>query len=274
MVLLSVASERGKREYMEDYWAYFETQNYTIAFVCDGHGGRNAAQVTSTQLVYRLAQFIDENLHLTNPTMFAELLRRVITEWGDYIKHYHSGSTLTGVVSTNSIVYVFNIGDSRTLINLHPHAHYRFMPPVFSHEDGIHKPKLQYQPFLFKQSFFQTLDHEPSDANENYRVKLSGGTIRDQRLNGTLAVTRALGDNGVGEGLSHVPDMYWIDKKYLAGPIIMISDGIYEAEKQNKQLRTNHKLYWVGANHGAAALLKYAMDAGSTDNLTCMCISV
>jgi serine/threonine protein phosphatase PrpC len=50
MVLKSIKSIQGKRDYMEDRYNYLERNGLIIAFVCDGHGGHTVAEITSKNL--------------------------------------------------------------------------------------------------------------------------------------------------------------------------------------------------------------------------------
>ena len=56
-----------------------------------------------------------------------------------------------------------------------------------------------------------TTDHRPADAAEAAAVVARGGTVtavgRELRVNGTLAITRALGDRELAGAISAVPDV-------------------------------------------------------------------
>ena len=43
-------------------------------------------------------------------------------------------------------------------------------------------------------AFFSTLDHKPINPTEKERIQKAGGSVMIQRVNGSLAVSRALGD--------------------------------------------------------------------------------
>ena len=111
MVLLSVKSIQGKREYMEDRYAYIEKNNITVAMVCDGHGGFQASSITIKNLPY----MIHNALLQTSGTnvKHAESIRTAIMNWGELIKSYQSGTTVTGVAIKRDIVYIYNVGDAR-----------------------------------------------------------------------------------------------------------------------------------------------------------------
>ncbi len=76
-----------------------------------------------------------------------------------------SGTTAICVLITERYTIFSNCGDSRGVLS----------------SDGA-KPVLV------------TLDHKPSNPPERERIQNAGGTVMIQRVNGSLAVSRALGD--------------------------------------------------------------------------------
>ena len=99
----------------------------------------------------------------------------------------------------------------------------------------------------------------------NVCVAYAGGRITSNRLNGNLAITRAFGDNDIGEGLSFVPDVYW----FTTPPaLVLYSDGMYEPAKVGGRgvapanFRDEY-LYQIAVDHGPDEL-------GSEDNLTAL----
>ena len=76
-----------------------------------------------------------------------------------------SGSTAIVVIVTKTHIVFANCGDSRALL---------------SRNGG--------------QIVFATADHKPYNENEKLRIEKAGGSVIIQRVNGSLAVSRALGD--------------------------------------------------------------------------------
>lgn len=58
--------------------------------------------------------------------------------------------------------------------------------------------------------FYETIDHQPSVPAETERILALGGQVINQRVNGVLAVSRALGDHDQkqAKGLSAEPDVF------------------------------------------------------------------
>ncbi|XP_075902335.1 protein phosphatase 1B isoform X2 [Nelusetta ayraudi] len=75
-----------------------------------------------------------------------------------------SGSTAVGVLLSPDHFFFFNCGDSRAVL------------------------------CRDSQVCFSTLDHKPCNPRERERIQNAGGSVMIQRVNGSLAVSRALGD--------------------------------------------------------------------------------
>lgn len=272
MVLLSVKSIKGKREYMEDRYVYVEEDGYIVALVCDGHGGHQVANETIRELPYiilsRIKRMTGSNVKI------AEKLRAIIISWGEKMKDKRSGSTLTGIVSTSNTLFIVNVGDSRTSVRLIPNSFVYMLKPIFD-KNGEFVPKLRVDYNQLK--FFTTTDHDASLVEETERVKLSSGTVKYNRLNGVLSVLRAFGDFDVGPGISHIPDVYWINKECIDGPIFLYSDGLYELQRfqnENANLFNDHSIYFMAENTNAEKIVNFAYNRGSEDNITAMLIEI
>uniref|UniRef100_A0A3Q4AYV7 Protein phosphatase 1B n=1 Tax=Mola mola TaxID=94237 RepID=A0A3Q4AYV7_MOLML len=75
-----------------------------------------------------------------------------------------SGSTAVGIIVSPDHFFFFNCGDSRAVL------------------------------YRNSQVCFSTLDHKPCNPRERERIQNAGGSVMIQRVNGSLAVSRALGD--------------------------------------------------------------------------------
>ncbi|XP_072292559.1 protein phosphatase 1B isoform X2 [Eucyclogobius newberryi] len=119
-----------------------------------------------------------------------------------------SGSTAVGILISPDNFFFVNCGDSRAVL-------YRNSNVCFS-----------------------TLDHKPGNPREKERIQNAGGTVMIQRVNGSLAVSRALGDydykNVDGKGpteqlVSPEPEVF----EMLRAPeqdqfVILACDGIWD----------------------------------------------
>ena len=99
----------------------------------------------------------------------------------------------------NKVVYVANIGDTRAVLN----------------KNGLAE-RLSY-------------DHKASDPAEIERVRNGGGIILDNRVGGSLAVSRAFGDHSLKrDGVIAKPYI----KKHVLRPfdkhLVIASDGVWD----------------------------------------------
>ena len=97
------------------------------------------------------------------------------------------------------MLYVANVGDTRAVLNRNGNAQ-----------------RL-------------TIDHKASDPVEIERVLSVGGTIKDGRVAGGLAITRALGDHAFKNyGLSSSPHISKQTLSSLDKHLILASDGVWD----------------------------------------------
>ena len=85
-------------------------------------------------------------------------------------------------------------------------------------------------------SFF-TIDHKPVNPEEKERIIQAGGSVMIQRVNGSLAVSRALGDfeykNVEGKGpceqlVSPEPEIFVVDRSENDEFVVLACDGIWD----------------------------------------------
>ena len=118
-----------------------------------------------------------------------------------------SGSTAVCVMLSPVNLFFANCGDSRALLC----------------RDG----RVQYS----------TQDHKPVNPEEKERIQNAGGSVMIQRVNGSLAVSRALGDfeykNVQGKGpceqlVSPEPEVFVEDRSPKDEFIVLACDGIWD----------------------------------------------
>uniref|UniRef100_A0AAY4AY99 protein-serine/threonine phosphatase n=1 Tax=Denticeps clupeoides TaxID=299321 RepID=A0AAY4AY99_9TELE len=119
-----------------------------------------------------------------------------------------SGSTAVGVMVSPRHLYFINCGDSRALLSRGGRVH------------------------------FFTQDHKPSNPLERERIQNAGGSVMIQRVNGSLAVSRALGDfdykcvHGKGpteQLVSPEPEVCEIERSEAEDEFMVLAcDGIWD----------------------------------------------
>merc|ERR1712045_385976 len=128
-----------------------------------------------------------------------------------------SGTTAVCVLITEKYVLFSNCGDSRG---------------VLSCKTGSGNDASASSPVL------ATLDHKPSNPPERERIQNAGGSVMIQRVNGSLAVSRALGDfeykNVEGKGpteqlVSPEPEFYVKTREEdLDQFLVLACDGVWD----------------------------------------------
>lgn len=277
MKLNSIKSIQGNRPYMEDRYTYAsdEIYDFGVAFIADGHGGEYVSELLCHELLDTLLGFIEKlkvYYHKYSTMEIAIELKYHIEHVGNSMKHHPEGSTLTGVFITPDNVYVYNVGDSRTLFQTNG-------MPLFKLHDSFDENGSVQSLSITNQNtdLFVTQDHDDNHREEVIRVKNSGGYIQDNRLNGILAITRAFGDNNVGKGLISNPDIYVTSKENIYnGYIVMYSDGVYEMDRYNSSTYdlSSQNCYHIATEHGALELVNLATNSGSDDNITAMVVKI
>lgn len=133
--------------------------------VYDGHGGSKVSQYAGTHL---------HKLIVTNPSYVEGKIEEGIKKGflaidekmkaDEEMKDDVSGATAVVVIIKDSKIYCGNVGDSRAVVCV----------------SGIAKPL--------------SFDHKPANDNESRRINAAGGWVEFNRVNGNLALSRALGD--------------------------------------------------------------------------------
>ncbi|KAI1175816.1 protein serine/threonine phosphatase 2C [Nemania sp. FL0916] len=114
-------------------------------------------------------------------------------------------------------------------------------------------------------------DHKGSDANEGDRIAAAGGLILNNRVNGVLAVTRALGDSYLKELVTGRPyTTETIIQPEVDEFIIIACDGLWDVCSDQEAVDLiRDKTDAVAASK---ILVDHALARFSTDNLSCMII--
>lgn len=197
-----LSAMQGNRRTMEDTHTvkldFKGNPNQAYFGVYDGHGGRLAADYTAAQLDTNIA-----NLG------FSEGFKKTHLDYGT-VGNAHAGTTV--IVATtqeqpgNTVDLSFAwAGDARGIL-----------------VDNN------------KQVLYATKDHKPDDPAEEERIKAAGGWVMPgsefggpARVNGILAVARAIGDSAV-QGVTYEPDVQNIPLNRNAAYIILACDGVWD----------------------------------------------
>ncbi|KAI8352220.1 phosphatase 2C-like domain-containing protein [Mortierella sp. GBAus27b] len=138
------------------------------------------------------------------------------------------------------VLYTGNVGDARV---------------VLCHKEGA--VRLSY-------------DHKGSDRKEAQRILDVGGFVMNNRVNGVLAVTRALGDSSMKEFIIGAP----YTTRTEIGPdnpyLILACDGLWDVCTDQKAVELIKDV--VCPTKASQVLLDHALQQFSTDNISVMVV--
>ncbi|CAH0480957.1 unnamed protein product [Peronospora belbahrii] len=231
-MVVSTAAVRGDRTYMED--TSYVSSCKRFAAVYDGHGGAAVSQYLRDQLFSRLAPEIaqldqeifaetkgESNVMVKSrrrqkiATMLRDSVHKLDEEVISKNEWKFQGSTVVGVFLFEDVLYSLNVGDSRAVL--------------CRSGDVVEL----------------TRDHKPNDPQERARIESLGGRVQwhgyvdaqgepiepygAYRVNGNLAVARAIGDRDSRPFIIGEAEIRQYDIEYDKDEFIVIaSDGLWD----------------------------------------------
>lgn len=244
--------------------------NINFFAVYDGHGGNKVSKFLKNNLAQ---YFLKKNIQYPLSDnyiikIFNHLQKKLAIDHKDFA--YSQGSTclvlINFSVNKNNYLYLFNLGDCRAVICTDNIANYL------------------------------TKDHKPDWPEEKRRIKSLGGEIHfdgvDYRI-GTMSVSRSFGDIDAAPYVTHLPDIFKYKVSSQDQFIIMACDGLWDVlanhdavnfvlnrveikKKKNYKGMLNEGQYEVTLKDGrkniAKSLAEYAIQKGSSDNITVIII--
>ncbi|KJE97181.1 protein phosphatase 1F [Capsaspora owczarzaki ATCC 30864] len=245
---------QGKRSTMEDRHVVIEDLNTLMGLdthpmqayfaVYDGHGGVDAAAYAKNHVhvqIVRDAAFaakpedaVKSGFERTD-ALFLERANR---------ENWSSGATCVGALVRGTDLYVGWLGDSQAVLA----------------RNGA--------------GILLTKPHKPNDEAEKARIEESGGMVLfygGWRVNGTLAVARAIGDKQLKEHVIGTPDV--VHEVLQPGRdefLILACDGLWDVMDANGAVHfVSEYRARTGFGDGVAeALVEKALQLGSTDNVS------
>ena len=276
---------QGRRKSIEDFHTIHLAQNHQFYGVFDGHSGNLASKYVASELYKRLVdrmedldvdierghdwveEVTDEMVHAFEE-VHEGVLKAIQLYPGEAMSK--SGTTATALFVTEEAVIVAAIGDSRAVLS------------IGASYNSTHQARARQL----------TIDHTASNEYERLRVEKLGGYISPAggtlRVNGTLVLTRSIGDPHLAKFLSRRPDVVAMTKSDLRKEceqeesnempcfIVLASDGLWDVMSNQEsidmveEIIRNSKLSGRdgGAFQEAAEILtEEAYVRGSTDNI-------
>ncbi|KAK7200377.1 protein phosphatase [Novymonas esmeraldas] len=242
----------GYRDNMEDAHLTYLTDSWGFFGVFDGHVNDKCSEYLEGAWRHAIEK---EPIPMTDERM-KELALRIDQDWMDSGRE--GGSTGTFFVARkegNSVhMQVGNVGDSRVIACI----------------NGTCVPL--------------TEDHKPNNDGERQRIENCGGRVENNRVDGTLAVSRAFGDReyklGTGSQLEQkviaLADVQHEDVTFNTQDFVLLCcDGVFEGNFPNEavveyvkeQLQSCDDLAEV-----AGRVCEEAIERGSRDNISCVIV--
>jgi protein phosphatase 1L len=248
IMLLSACTAKGKREYQEDRWDQISWNDgkHKAWAVYDGHSGSQVSEYLSKHFL----PFLAHTLGPFPPNTPTQVLEKIITNAflafdeqilvDPEIDEDHGSTVVLFLRWSSGRSFFINLGDSRGV--------------AYAATTPFHVVA-------------QTRDHKPDDGDEGRRIRMAGGFItygRCARVNGSLALSRAMGDYNLKPIVTAVPKVTLLP--VTKGKIILASDGLWDVFDGE-----GAKIF--GFNEMAAAqLVAQALARQSTDNVTVLVI--
>ena len=213
--------------------------------IYDGHGGRQVVERVKSEL-----HNIFERLLKANPEQeVADAWKKAYEEMDQIIteeKIMFSGTTAATVLLRREgdirRLYAANAGDARIVL------------------------------VRDKKGVRLTHDHKASDPAEVARIQEAGGFVIMNRVNGMLAVTRALGDLTMKDHVTCEPYVSTTSLQDGDTHLIVACDGVWDVMEDDEAAGVVSAS--SSAQEAATRLLRQSLKAGSTDNISVMVVEL
>jgi serine/threonine protein phosphatase PrpC len=246
--IVGFAEAQGLRPTMEDAHRIEINKNYAFFGLFDGHGGRTVADIvaknlhTNVMLEFEKTNYSD--MHEALKESFIKTHREL-----DYKIARNQGCTAVAAVVKDKTLYVANAGDSRAILC----------------SESIAIPL--------------TMDHKPDRPDEKQRIENLGGKVITwgvPRVNGNLAISRAIGDKDLNPYVIPEPE---ITKHNLTSKdifMIIACDGVWDVIDNQTAVNIVKQALTQNPDLNAAAtqLTNEALKRGSTDNVSVMIVNL
>eukprot|EP01132_Coremiostelium_polycephalum_P008044 gene8044-9892_t len=248
----------GKRPTMEDrmvaYGCYRGCQTSELYCVFDGHGGKAASDFAADHIYRIFGEFLDSKP--TPEEAFRSTFQSIHTQISPWP---FIGTTAASVYIKDSKVYVANVGDSRVVL-----GKFKGVDPV-DNGNGGNSSNGSFNQQLWKTERL-TFDHRPVEESERQRILNSGGTVLNGRVNGMLAVSRALGDSFLTPYVTPEPHLKSFTISNEDKFLILACDGVWDLISDEDAVK-------IVANipdpiESSETLRDLAFAQGSTDNIS------
>ena len=253
--MLMLWEDIGGRPYMEDRMAYDTSLPHEFSYfgVYDGHGGSEVSNYLQAHMgnvikKHILRSFNSSSNYNDVSNILFESIREIVHNIPISIS-MDTGSTAVVMLKRKKNVWLANIGDSRAIMN-----------------NGHNCIDL-------------TKDHKPDDPTEYKRILSLGGKVTKAfsgdvyRVNGSLAVSRAIGDFSLAPHVTWKPDITVHSIEDMNHYVFIATDGIWDVISNKEVIKIiNQNAMTNTWKDIGNSLITLARQRNSSDNISCMLI--
>lgn len=263
---VGVSSMQGWRIEMEDAHVVCDfpsKPDHIFVAVYDGHGGAGASKYASLNIINMIESTPSWKAYQNNPEEDPELIgKALVAAYLDIDDRMRgeltdsSGCTAVCAVITPKYIICANAGDSRCVMGT----------------DG--------------KTVELSHDHKPSDEGERRRIEKAGGCVQWKRVDGDLAVSRAMGDfqykgradlQAVEQKVTVFPDIFVQTRAPEDDVLILACDGLWDVYQSAEAVDLVREIYQSGEDNVeliAEELIDMALNKGSRDNISAIVVKL
>lgn len=245
----------GNRSYMEDTYSFSVNMPYGFSYygLFDGHGGKEVSLYLKEYMKGIIAKHLkaamkSKESYIDVQKVLYESFKTVINDI-PYKTSMTTGSTALVILKHTDKIWVANVGDTRAIMN-----------------NGLHVIQLSN-------------DHKPHEKAEHKRITELGGKVIKtysgdvHRVNGVLAVSRAIGDFSLSPYVTWKPEITTFNINKNNHYIFLATDGVWDVLSNQQVVDIiNEMIIHEKWKHIGDIIISTARNYGSGDNIACMLI--
>lgn len=245
----------GSRSYMEDTYSFDVNMPYGFSYygLFDGHGGKEVSLYLKEYMRNVIIKHLKDATKTTKSfidvhKVLYESFKTIIDDI-PYKNAMTTGSTALVVLKHTDKVWVANVGDTRAIMN-----------------NGLDVIQLSN-------------DHKPNKTKEYKRITSLGGKVIKAfpddvyRVNGVLAVSRAIGDFSLSPHVTWKPEITTFKTTKHNHYIFMATDGVWDVLSNNEVCEIINNMIMSEEWKSIGDIITFvARKKGSGDNIACILI--